>query len=69
MGAGPQCGRFDSFDKSVAALPAAGIDVTLRLRFHSDGARRLRCRTGALSLGYLRKVGWISVPCEDAGRG
>lgn len=63
-----RCGRFDSFAKSVAALPAGGLSATVRLRFHSDGQRTLRCATGALNLDYLQKVGWISVPCADASR-
>ncbi len=60
------CGRFATFDRSVAALPGRRLSATLKLRFHSDGARRLRCATGPLNLDYLRKVGWISVPCVDA---
>ena len=59
------CDRFDSFAKSLATLPAKGLSATLRLRFHSDGRRTLRCRTGALDLDYLRKVGWVSVPCTN----
>src|SRR5687767_1112717 len=57
------CTRFGDFGQSVGALPPKGLSATLRLRFHSDGERRLRCATGALNLDYLRKVGWISVPC------
>ena len=62
---GKQCERFGSFSQSVAALPAKGLTATLRLRFHSDGERTLRCKTGAVDLAYLQKVGWISLPCAD----
>jgi len=60
------CGRFASFPKSVAALPAKGLSVTIALRFHSDGERKLTCKTGAPDRNYLQKVGWISLPCEIA---
>jgi hypothetical protein len=60
------CGRFNSFPKSVAVLPAGGLSATLRLRFHSDGERKLTCRTGPLNRDYLVKVGWVSLPCEPA---
>jgi len=60
------CGRFDAFGRAVGALPPKGVSATVRLRFHSDGERRLRCATGALDLDYLQKVGWISVPCQGA---
>lgn len=60
------CSRFGAFGTSLRALPAAGLDATVRLRFHSDGERRLRCSTGRLNLDYLQKVGWISVPCAVA---
>lgn len=60
------CAAFGSFGQSAAALPPRGLDATIRLRFHSDGERRLRCRTGALNLDYLQKVGWVSVPCQSA---
>lgn len=63
---GESCGRYASFPKSVAALPAKGLSATIHLRFHSDGDRKLSCKTGALNLDYLQKVGWISVPCETA---
>lgn len=61
------CARFNSFPKSVAALSAQGLPATIDLRFHSDGDRRLRCRTGPLDRSYLQKVGWVSLPCEVAG--
>ena len=64
-GDGKSCARFESFRKSAATLPAKGLTATVRVRFHSDGERTLRCATGALNLDYLRKVGWISVPCKD----
>ena len=62
------CGRFDSFARSVAALPPKGLSATVRLRFHSDGGRVLRCATGELNRDYLQKVGWISVPCAETSR-
>lgn len=63
---GKGCGRFATFDQSIQALPSQRLSAKLDLRFHSDGNRRLRCTTGPLNLEYLRKVGWISVPCVDA---
>ena len=63
-----RCGRFDSFAKSVSELPPGGLKAIVRLRFHSDGQRTLRCATGALNRDYLQKVGWISVPCTEASR-
>lgn len=67
-GDGRACQKFDTFAKSTAALPAAGLAATVRLRFHSDGERRLRCTTAAPNLDYLRKVGWISLACREAAR-
>ncbi len=63
------CRRFGAFTKSVGALPAASLAANVRLRFHSDGERRLRCTTAAADLDYLRKVGWLSLPCREAARG
>lgn len=60
------CGAFDSFPKSVAALDAKGLTATIRLGFHSDGERKLTCKTGPLDRGYLSKVGWVSLPCRTA---
>ena len=60
------CSRFEAFEKSAAAVSTKGVAATIKVRFHSDGERTLRCETGALNLDYLRKVGWISVPCKDA---
>lgn len=60
------CDRFGTFAQSARALPASGLSATVRLRFHSDGERRLKCTTSAPNLDYLRKVGWISVPCREA---
>ena len=65
---GQACARFGAFSQSVGVLPAKGLSATIGLRFHSDGERRLQCSTGALNLDYLRKVGWISVPCREAAR-
>lgn len=62
------CARFGPFAQSASGLPAKGLTATVRLKFHSDGERRLRCTTGALNLAYLQKVGWISVPCAEAAR-
>ncbi len=62
------CGRFGSFAQSVRALPGKGLSATLRLRFHSDGERRMKCATGAVDLDYLQKVGWVSLPCREAAR-
>ena len=63
------CGRFGTFTQSTGALPARGLAATVRLRFHSDGERRLRCTTAAANLDYLRKVGWLSLACREAARG
>lgn len=62
------CGRFKTFSTSVQSLPSKGLVATVDLKFHSDGARVLRCATGGINLDYLRKVGWISVPCSQQGR-
>lgn len=64
-GGGTDCGRFGSFGASAGALPKKDLVATFSLRFHSDGVRSLRCDAGALELGYLQKVGWISVPCKS----
>ena len=63
QGGAEGCGRVDSFAGSLATLPAKGVSATLRLRFHSDGQRILRSRTAALNLDYVKKVGWVSLPC------
>lgn len=63
------CRRFGTFAQSSGALPAASLAANVRLRFHSDGERRLRCTTAAPDLDYLRKVGWLSLPCREAARG
>ena len=60
---GGHCDRFETFGKSLRALPVKGLSATIRLRFHSDGERVLHCKTGPLNLSYLQKVGWISLPC------
>jgi hypothetical protein len=62
--AGGGCRRFDTFVKSLQALPAKELSASFRLRFHSDGERKFHCTTGPLNLSYLQKVGWISVPCQ-----
>lgn len=58
-----RCERFGNFAAAARALPREQLTSTLRLRFHSDGARRLTCVTKRLELDYLLKVGWISIPC------
>lgn len=63
------CRRFGTFVQSSGALPAASLAANVRLRFHSDGERRLRCTTAAPNIDYLRKVGWLSLSCREAGRG
>lgn len=65
---GTSCDRFSSFGTSLRAIPAKGLSATLKLRFHSDGERTLRCATGPINLNYLQKVGWISIPCVSNGR-
>ncbi len=60
------CNQFASFPKTIATLSDKGLSATIKLRFHSDGDRKLTCRTGALDRNYLQKVGWISLPCEVA---
>lgn len=68
-GAAKACGHFGTFAESTAALPAKGLSATVRLRFHSDGDRKLNCAVGTLNRAYLHKVGWVSMACADAGRG
>lgn len=63
---GKDCTRFGSFSESVAALPSKGLSLTVRLKFHNDGDRKLTCETGPLSREYLQKVGWISLPCGSS---
>lgn len=63
-----RCARFDTFGRSLRAIPANGVTATVRLRFHSDGERTLSCATGSLNLAYLEKVGWLSVPCANKER-
>ena len=60
------CSRFASFPKTIATLSEKGLSATIKLGFHSDGERKLTCGTGTLDRNYLRKVGWISLPCEVA---
>lgn len=67
-GDGQACRRFGTFAQSASALPARGLAATVRLRFHSDGERRLKCTTDAPNLDYLQKVGWISLACREAAR-
>ena len=58
------CSRFASFPKTIATLSEKGLSATIKLGFHSDGERKLTCRTGTFDRNYLQKVGWISLPCE-----
>ena len=62
------CDRFSSFGTSIRAIPARGLTAGVKLRFHSDGQRTLRCATGPINLSYLQKVGWVSIPCADSGK-
>lgn len=66
-GSAKACGRFETFARSMQALPASGLVAALDLKFHSDGRRTLRCAADAINLDYLSKVGWISIPCADRG--
>ena len=64
--AGPDtaCGRYGKFEEAVQTLARTGLKSRIRLRFHSDGERVLKCTTGPVDLDYLAKIGWISVPCS-----
>lgn len=68
-GSAQACKRFGTFVQSSRALPAGQLSATIRLRFHSDGERELRCTTAAPDFDYLRKVGWVSLPCREAESG
>lgn len=65
-GSAQGCGPFETFPKSVQSLPSKGLVATVDLKFHSDGRRTLRCAANAINLDYLRKVGWVSLPCTRA---
>jgi len=68
-GGAKPCGQFGTFAQSLRALPSKDLSATIRLRFHSDGERKLKCAAGTLNQAYLQKVGWVSMSCAEAGRG
>ena len=59
------CARFGSFDKAVDAIGRGPLDIRIILHFHADGDREILCRGGRINAEYLRKVGWISLSCDD----
>lgn len=64
-GAAGRCKQLADFDQAVRAQAGRSITATLRLRFHEDGERSFTCRSRTFDANYLRKVGWISIPCEE----
>ena len=65
---GPQqaCVRYATFDLAAAALASRPLDVSVRLNFNRDSERAIRCRGGKVDLTYLRKFGWVTLPCHEA---
>lgn len=60
------CSDFASFDQAVAALAARSRKVTIILNFYSDGARTITCPITPIDAKHLRRVGWLSRPCENS---
>lgn len=62
---GKGCSAYGSFQSALGTV-ASAREARIALKFHSDGDRRLDCRFRRIDADYLAKVGWVSVPCEDA---
>lgn len=59
-----RCAAAADFQRALALIPAKGAELTLTLKFQTDGERQFRCRIGDLDRAYLAKIGWVSRPCE-----
>ena len=60
------CSDFASFDQAVAALEARSRKVTITLTLYSDGIRTITCPIAPIDAKHLRRVGWLSRPCENS---
>lgn len=60
------CEDFASFDQAVAALEAKSRSITIEVKLYSDGSRTITCPITPIDAKHLRKVGWLSRPCENA---
>ena len=60
------CARYATFDSASAALASRPLDIRMTLKFNRDGQRRIRCRGGKIDLAYLRKLGWMTLACEQS---
>lgn len=58
------CASYDKFSTSAEQIGEKGLTALIRLRFHSDGEKRLKCRVDSLDMAYLKKVGWVSAQCR-----
>lgn len=60
------CSDFATFDQAVDALKARSHKVTIEVKLYSDGARTITCPIAPINADHLRKVGWLSLACENA---
>lgn len=60
-----QCRSYATFDEAATVMGAEPIDVAVTLFFHSDGRRTVRCRTVGADVAYMRRAGWLAVPCSE----
>lgn len=65
-GSAPDCSRYRDFSTAVAALGNKPLEVTVRLKFHGDGTRTLRCQGNPVDAGYLKGNGWMTMSCKTA---
>lgn len=64
VGAANACATSENFNTTVGSLQQSSLRAVLKLKFHSDGERTIRCNVSKPDFAYLRQVGWMSVACE-----
>ncbi|MES2904278.1 MAG: hypothetical protein V4696_08850 [Pseudomonadota bacterium] len=67
-GAEGKCIEFGNFSETASLLDGGDLAVTVKLYFHSDGVRTLDCHSARFDAAYLKKVGWVSIPCQSSTR-
>jgi hypothetical protein len=59
------CRGFSSHTNALRTLDRRPLDIAISLKFHSDGQRRITCRTEAIDADYVLNVGWQTVECRE----
>lgn len=62
---GKACENASDFKRAVRWLEARPLDITIELKFNSDGRRAIRCTGGRIDAAYLRDFGWSSLSCAS----